>query len=281
MRFGVFIFPTDTSIRPDVLAREVEERGFDSLWFPEHSHIPASRETPWGGRKGAPPLPEQYWHILDQFVALGYAAAATSRIKLGAGITLLAQRDPIWTAKEAATLDHLSGGRLIFGVGYGWNKEEMAHHGTAYHERRELLREKVLLIKALWTEEESSYQGELIKLEPSWSWPKPVQQPHPPIIMGAAAGPKTIAHMVEFCDGWMPRATQGDIAGDLARIREALEEAGRDPAGFEVTVYSAKPEQIDTLTKVGADRIVFTLPARGPDVVIPRLDELAKAAGLA
>ena len=140
MKFGVSIFPTDTSIRPDLLAREVEARGFDSLWFPEHSHIPVSRETPWGGVKGADPLPEQYWRTLDQFVALGYAAAATTTLKLGAGITLLAQRDPIWTAKEAATVDLLSEGRLLFGIGYGWNKEEMAQHGTAYLERRALLR---------------------------------------------------------------------------------------------------------------------------------------------
>jgi alkanesulfonate monooxygenase SsuD/methylene tetrahydromethanopterin reductase-like flavin-dependent oxidoreductase (luciferase family) len=149
MKFGVFMFATDTAIRPDHLAREVEARGFDSLWFPEHSHIPVSRETPWGGQVGAPSLPEHYWHSLDQFVALTSAAAATTELKLGTGITLVAQRDPIWTAKEVATLDLLSGGRVLFGIGYGWNKEEMAQHGAAYTRRRELLREKVLMMKSL------------------------------------------------------------------------------------------------------------------------------------
>ncbi len=193
MKYGVLIFPTDTSIRPDDLAREVEARGFNSLWFPEHSHIPSSRVTPWGGARDAPPLPDWYWHTLDQYVALAYAATATTTLRLGAGITLLAQRDPIWTAKQVASLDHLSGGRVMFGIGYGWNKEEMAQHGTAYLERRALLREKVLMMKALWTQDEASYEGELLSLEPSWAWPKPVQKPHPPIVMGAAAGPKTIA----------------------------------------------------------------------------------------
>ena len=281
MKFGVSIFPTDSSIRPDVLAPEVEGRGFDSLWFPEHSHIPVSRGTPWGGRKDAPPLPEQYWRTLDQFVALSYAASTTTTLLLGAGITLLAQRDPIWTAKEVASLDHLSGGRVIFGIGYGWNKEEMAQHGTAYLDRRALLRERVLLMKALWTEDEPSFSGELVSLEPSWAWPKPVQKPHPPIVMGADAGPRTIADMVEFCDGWLPNAQRSDIAGGIERVRTALADAGRDPGFFEVTAYSAKKENIDDLIEAGVDRTVFTLPPLGPDVNIPRLDRLAKAAGLA
>lgn len=194
MKYGVFMFPTDTSIRPDRLATEVEARGFESLWFPEHSHIPISRETPWGGQKDAPPLPEHYWHTLDQFVALAYAASATNTLKLGTGITLVAQRDPIWTAKQVASLDHLSGGRVILGVGYGWNREEMAHHGIAYVQRRAVMREKIMMMKALWTEEEASFEGEHLTLEPSWAWPKPVQQPHPPIVMGAAPGAKTAGH---------------------------------------------------------------------------------------
>lgn len=277
MKLGVSIFVTDSSIRPDRLAREVEDRGFESLWFPEHSHIPASRLTPWGGRKDAPPLPEQYWRTLDQFVASGYAAAVTTELKLGTGISLVAQRDPIWTAKEVATLDHLSGGRLIFGIGYGWNREEMGHHGTAYRDRRALLREKVLMMKALWTEDEASFQGEHLKLEPSWAWPKPVQKPHPPIVMGAAAGPKTVQDMVEFCDGWMPLAIRHDIVGEVARVREAVAEAGRDPDSFEITAYGAKPDQLDTLAEAGADRAVFGLPPLGPDEVLPRLDKLAEA----
>jgi probable F420-dependent oxidoreductase len=280
MQFGVSIFPTDTSIRPDELAAKVEELGFDSLWFPEHSHIPTSRESPWGGVAGADPLPEQYWHTLDLYVALGYAAASTTTLKLGAGITLLAQRDPIWTAKEAATVDHLSGGRLLFGIGYGWNREEMEQHGTRYEERRALLREKVMVVKALWTEEEASYSGQMMQLEPSWAWPKPVQRPHPPIIMGADAGPKTIADMVEFCDGWIPNARRYDIASQIQTVRQAIAEAGRDPEGFEVTAYAARPELVEGLTAAGVDRIVFTMPPLGPDVVLPKLEGLASDLGL-
>ena len=280
MKYGVLIFATDTSIRPDDLAREVEARGFDSLWLPEHSHIPSSRVTPWGGVKDAPPLPDQYWHSLDLYVALAYAAAATTTLRLGAGITLLAQRDPIWTAKEVASLDHLSGGRVTFGIGYGWNREEMAQHGTAYLERRALLREKVLMMKALWTQDESFYEGELLTLEPSWAWPKPVQRPHPPIVMGAAAGPKTLADMVEFCDGWMPIATRHDIAGDIDRVTQAIGDAGRDPQAFQIIAHGAKSDAIEALAEAGVDEAIFTLPPLGADVVIPRLDKLAAVAGL-
>ena len=280
MKFGVFIFPTDTAIRPDLLAREVEARGFESLWFPEHSHIPTSRATPWGGRDNAPPLPEQYWHTHDQFIALAYAAAGTERIKLGTGITLLAQRDPIWTAKQVASLDHLSDGRAIFGVGYGWNREEMAQHGVAYSERRALLREKVLMMKALWTEDEASFDGKRLSLEPSWAWPKPVQDPHPPIYMGAAIGPKTLSDIAEFCDGWIPIAGRHDIAGQVDRVREAVADAGRDPETFEISAHGAKVEHLDKLADAGVDRAVFSLPPLGPDVVLPKLDEWAAEIGL-
>jgi len=280
MKFGVFMFPTDTAIRPDDLAREVEARGFDSLWFPEHSHIPTSRATPWGGAEGAPPLPDHYWRSHDAFIALAYAAAVTTRLRLGTGVTLVAQRDPIWTAKEVASLDSLSGGRLIIGVGYGWNKEEMAQHGVEYARRRQLLREKVLLMKALWTEEEASFDGELVGLEPSWAWPKPARRPHPPIIMGAAAGPKTIADMVEFCDGWMPLATRMDIVGEVGRVREAMGEAGRDPGSFEIIAYGAKPDHVDTLTEAGVDHTIFNLRPLGPAETIGYLDRLAGVLGL-
>jgi probable F420-dependent oxidoreductase len=277
MKYGVFMFATDTAIRPDHLAREVEARGFESLWFPEHSHIPTSRKTPWGGQKDAPPLPEQYWHTYDQFVALAYAASATSTLRLGTGITLVAQRDPIWTAKEVASLDHLSGGRLIFGVGYGWNKEEMAQHGTRYLDRRALMREKIMLMKALWTQDESAYEGELVGLEPSWAWPKPVQDPHPPIVMGAAPGPRTMEDIIEYCDGWIPLATRHDIAGQVDRVREAVADAGRDPIAFEITAYSAKLETLDALDDAGVDRAVFNLPPLAADVIVSKLDEWADA----
>jgi probable F420-dependent oxidoreductase len=281
MKFGVFMFPTDTAIRPDDLAREVEARGFDSLWFPEHSHIPTSRDTPWGGQEGAPPLPDQYWRSHDAFVALAYAAAVTTTLRLGTGVTLVAQRDPIWTAKEVASLDALSGGRLMLGIGYGWNKEEMAHHGVAYNSRRALLREKVLLMKALWTEKEASYQGDLLTLEPSWAWPKPVQQPHPPIVMGAAAGPLTIADMVEFCDGWMPLATRMDIVGEVARVRQAVADAGRDPVTFQIIAYGARTGDVGALSDAGVDHTIFNIRPLGDEETLGYLDRLAREIGLA
>jgi len=280
MKYGVSIFATDTSIRPEVVAKEAEDRGFNSIWFPEHSHIPTSRETPWGGVEGAPPLPEQYWRTLDQYVSLGAAALTTSTIKVCAGISLVAQRDPIWTAKQAATVDYLSGGRLVFGIGYGWNREEMASHGTLYAERRSLLREKVLMMKSLWTEEEASFDGEYLNLEPSWAYPKPVQQPHPPIIMGAAAGPKTVGDMVEFCDGWMPLATRHDIAGNINRVKKTVADAGRDPEAFQIIASGAKIEHIEALEAAGVDEAVFTLPPLKEDANIPRLSKLAAEAGL-
>lgn len=280
MKYGVFIFPTDTAIRPDHLARAVEERGFESLWFPEHSHIPSSRVTPWGGQEGAPPLPEQYWRTHDQFVALAYAASVSTRIKLGTGITLVAQRDPIWTAKEVASLDHLSGGRVIFGVGYGWNKEEMAQHGIPYAERRSIMREKILMMKALWTDEEASFDGERLRLEKSWAWPKPVQTPHPPIVMGGAPGPKTLRDIVEYCDGWIPLASRHDIAGQVDRVRHAVADAGRDPDRFEITAHGVKLDHLEGLDTAGVDRAVFTLPPLGEEVVIAKLDEWKSALGI-
>jgi probable F420-dependent oxidoreductase len=280
MKLGISIFVTDTSIRPDLIAREVEDRGFESIWIPEHSHIPASRDTPWGGTAGAPPLPEQYWRTLDTFVSLAYAATATTTLRLGTGITLLAQRDPIWTAKEVATLDHLSGGRVHFGIGYGWNKEEMAHHGVPYQDRRALLREKVLMMKALWTQDEAEFSGEHLLLEPSWVWPKPVQKPHPPIIMGAAAGPKTTADMVEFCNGWLPLATRHDIAGQIDRVRQAVADSGRDPDEFEITASGAKVEDLEMLGAAGVNRAIFGLPSRPAEEVLPRLEDLTSQLGL-
>lgn len=280
MEYGVSIFPTDTSIRPDDLAREVEARGFDSLWFPEHSHIPSSRKTPWGGKEGMPPLPEEYWRTLDQFVALGYAAAATTTLRVGSGITLMAQRDPIWTAKEVATVDHLSGGRVNFGVGYGWNKEEMAHHGVAYGDRRALMREKILMMKALWTQDEASFEGEHLSLEPSWAWPKPVQKPHTPIFLGADPGPKTLNDIVEYCDGWLPNARRYDVAHQVDRVRQALADAGRDAGSFPIIAYAAKTHMVEEMVGAGVDGMVFSLPPLGPEVCIPKLDEWAGELGL-
>lgn len=276
MDFGLFIFPTDQTLGPIEAAHHAEAAGFESIWFPEHSHIPVSRETPWGGVKGAKPLPDWYWRTLDAFVALAAAAATTERIKLGTGITLVAQRDPIWLAKEVASIDFLSGGRMLFGIGYGWNKEEIASHGVDYSERREVLRESILLMKELWTKEEAEFQGEVLKLEPSWAWPKPIQKPHPPIIMGGGAGPKTIADMVEFCDGWMPLVTRHDVAGKIAEVKRAVESAGRDPNEFTITAYGTKAtdDNIESLIELKVNRIVFNLRQKSPAEVSEQIEEL-------
>ena len=205
------------------------------------------------------------------------AAAATSTLKVGSGITLVAQRDPIWLAKQVATVDSLSGGRLLFGIGYGWNREEMAHHGVVYTERRALLREKVLMMKELWTKDEAAFEGEMIRLEESWAWPKPTQQPHPPIIMGGAAGPKTFAHIMEFCDGWMPIYGRHPIADTLVDMARAADLAGRDPSTVEIGVFNAPRDEakLAELASLGVSRALFSLPAAAPDVVLHKLDQYA------
>jgi probable F420-dependent oxidoreductase len=273
MRVGVEIFPTDQTIDPVELARECEARGFESLWFPEHSHIPTRRTTPWGGREGAPPLPEYYWRTHDPFVALGACAAVTSTLRLATGICLVAQRDPIHTAKEVASLDRISGGRFLFGIGYGWNKEEMAQHGTPYGRRRALLRENVLAMKALWTQDEASFTGELVRIEPSWAWPKPVQSPHPPIILGGDAGPRTAADIAEFCDGWMPIGGRHPLV-KWTEVEAACEAIGRDPSTVELGVFGAptEPDRLAKLADRGVTRAVLGLPQGPRDEVLEALD---------
>jgi probable F420-dependent oxidoreductase len=210
-------------------------------------------------------------------VALSYAAAATTTLRLGTGVTLVAQRDPIWTAKEVASLDVLSGGRLDFGIGYGWNREEMANHGVEFSRRRVLLREKLMMMKALWTEDEASFDGELLHLEPSWAWPKPAQRPHPPVIMGAAAGPRTLADIVELCDGWMPLATRMDIVGEAGRVRQAVADAGRDLSTFQIIASGARVDDLDALAEAGVDHTIFNLRSLPPEQTIPYLDRLSEA----
>ena len=274
------MFPTDRAIDPVSLARAAEERGFESLWFPEHSHIPTSRETPWGGREGAPPLPEEYWRTHDSLVSLGACAAVTERIKLGTGICLVAQRDPIWLAKEAATVDRLSDGRFLFGIGYGWNKEELAHHGIAYTERRAVLRERVLAIKELWAEDEASFQGDHVRFSPSWQWPKPVQRPHPPVILGGNAGPRTFADIAEFCDGWMPIGGRHSFLDRLADLHAACDAVDRDPDTVELGIFGAPRDagELTQLAEAGVQRAVLGLPPAGADTVLPLLDRFADLA---
>ena len=276
MHIGVEIFPTDTTIGAVELACEAEAHGFESLWFPEHSHIPTRRTTPWGGREGAPPLPEFYWRTHDPFVALGACAAVTSTIKLATGICLVAQRDPIHTAKEVASVDSISGGRFLFGIGYGWNKEEMAQHGTPYLERRAILRENILAMKQLWTNDEASFEGDHVTIEPSWAWPKPTQQPHPPVILGGTAGPRTAADIAEFCDGWMPIGGHRPLE-KLDEVRAACEKIGRDPATVEIGLFGAPPdaEKLESLAARGVTRAVMGLPQGDRSEVLATLEELA------
>lgn len=275
MKFGVSMFPTDQAIRPVELAKEVEARGFESLWFPEHSHIPVSRRTPWGGVKGASPLPEYYARTHDQFVALAAAAAVTTTLKLGTGITLVAQRDPIWLAKQVASLDTISDGRVLFGIGYGWNKEEMADHGVAYLERRAILRENILAMKELWTKDVASFDGEHVRFEPSWQWPKPVQKPHPPIILGGAAGPRTFGDIVEFCDGWMPIVGRHDLFDKIDVLQNAAAAAGRDPIELSVSGPKPEPGVIERFAEAGVSRVVLGVPPRSAEDVLPLLDRYA------
>jgi probable F420-dependent oxidoreductase len=275
MHFGVAMFPTDYAIAPQELARELEARGFESLWFPEHTHIPAGRRSPWPG--GAE-LPRDYWHCHDPFVALATAAAVSTRLKVATGICLLVERDPIVTAKAVASLDHLSGGRFLFGIGGGWNAEEMEHHGTPFKQRWRILRERVLAMKELWTKDESEYHGEFVRFDRSWAWPKPAQRPHPPVLMGGD-GPTTFDRVVEYCDGWMPIGLRlADPVGKVAALRERWASAGRDPKALDVTIFNVKPEAatLDTLRRAGATRAVFVVPAESSDKVLPLLDQLAR-----
>ncbi|MFQ5519966.1 MAG: LLM class F420-dependent oxidoreductase [Candidatus Methylomirabilia bacterium] len=275
MKFGISMFDTDYAIRVDELARAVEERGFESLWIPEHTHIPKSRKSPW---PGGPNLPKEYWHIHDPFVALGVAAAVTSRLKIATGICLIVERDPITLAKEVATLDFLSDGRFIFGIGGGWNAEEMENHGTDFKKRWQLLRERVLAMKEIWTKEEPEFHGQFVNFDPIWSYPKPVQKPHPPVILGVNV-PKARQMVAEYCDGWLPLAARaGDLATGVADLRRRTEQAGRDPNSVTVSVYGAKPEEaaVRDYEKAGVERAVFGLPPADRDTVLPLLDQYAK-----
>ena len=278
MLFGASMFATDYAIRPDDLARMLEERGFESMWVPEHTHIPASRRSPW---PGGGDLPQEYWHTYDPFVALTAAAAATTNLKVGTGICLMIERDPIITAKEVASLDRLSGGRFIFGIGGGWNAEEMENHGTNFRRRWGLLREQVLSMKEIWANDEAEYHGRFVNFEKIWSYPKPEQKPHPPIIMGGD-GPTTFDRVIQYCDGWMPiggRPAQGpSLPEKIAMLRRQAEEAGRDPASISVTIFGARPDAdlIKGMEAAGVDRIVFGLPSAERDTLLPLIDECAK-----
>ena len=278
MDFGAMMFATDYAIRPDDLAKLLEDRGFESFWVPEHSHIPAERTSPW---PGGGELPKEYWHSYDPFVALTAAAAVTTNLKLGTGICLVIERDPIMMAKEVASLDYLSNGRFIFGIGGGWNAEEMANHGTRFRSRWRLLRERILAMKEIWTQEEPEYHGEFVNFDKMWAYPKPVQRPHPPILMGGD-GATTFDRVVEFCDGWMPisgRPAQGpSLAEKIAMLCRQAEDAGRDPASINITTFGGRPDAdaVARLEEAGVNRVIFGLPSAEKDTVMPLIDECAK-----
>ena len=271
------MFPTDLGIQPVEVAREAEARGFDSLWFPEHSHIPVSRRTPWGGIEGAPPLPAEYWRTHDQFIALTAAAVVTSTLRLGTGITLVAQRDPVWLAKEVASLDVISGGRLQFGIGYGWNHEEMESHGVDIGHRRALVREKILACKALWTQDEASFHGEYVNFEPSWAWPKPLQFPNPPIYVGCSPSDLHFRHIIEYADVWMPIEGRWPIDEAWLKLQQMAEAAGRDPASLQLGIYAAKPDaaNLARLRDAGATSALLLLPPLDRDEALAKMDSYA------
>jgi len=277
MDFGAAIFFTDYSMGPVELARALEERGFGSLWAPEHSHIPLSRQSPFpaGGD-----VPKKYYDVMDPFVTLAAAASVTTTLQVGTGICLVVQRDPIQTAKSVATLDQISNGRFLFGIGAGWNAEEMADHGTDFKSRFKVMQERVAAMKAIWTKSKPEYAGEFVNFPPMMTWPKPVQKPHPPVIVGGAY-PYGLRRAIAYGDGWVPhgaRPAYGELINVLPEAFKVMKEAGRDPSTLPVTVFGVA-ENADLVKRyrdAGVARIVFNLPAAKADEVLPVLDRCAK-----
>jgi len=270
--FGIQMFPTDYAIQPVELARAVEERGFDSIFFPEHTHIPTSRKTPF---PGGGDLPDYYWRAHDPFVALAAAAAVTTRLRLGTGICLVIERDPITLAKECASLDLISNGRLILGIGAGWNREEMENHGASYTNRWKIVREKILAMKAIWTEDEPEFHGEFVDFDPIWSWPKPVQPGGPPVWIGASSK-WVFDRVAEYAEGWMPIGGLG--SGNMERLKAACEKRGRDVNDVTLALFGAPADEDQARGRMdqGFSEMIFGIPPADADATLPRLDELAK-----
>lgn len=272
MQLGISTFPTENGIGVKALGRALEERGFESLFVPEHTHIPTSRLTP---NPGGGDIPEEFRHTPDPFVVLGAIAACTERLLLGTGVCLVVERDPIVTAKAVATVDRISEGRFLFGVGGGWNREEMANHGTAFATRFDLLRERVLAMKALWGNEVAEFHGDYVDFDPVWQWPKPLQSPHPPVIV-AGNGPKSIERAADYGDGWMPIAGRGDTTEQVEALQKAAAQRGRGP--IPVTVFGArpKPEILNGYAAAGVDRALIALPSDNEAETLRRLDRYAE-----
>ena len=274
MEIGVFYLPVDYGINIAELAAALEERGFESLFVPEHTHIPVSRKSPFpsGGE-----MPRRYAHTHDPFVALSFAAAATKKLLLGTGICLIPERDPIVTAKCVASLDQLSGGRVVFGIGGGWNVEEMENHGARYSTRFKLMGERILAMKALWTMDEAEYHGEMVDFDPVWSYPKPAQRPHPPILLGGETD-YTLKRVVEYCDGWFPRPGRGfEIRAQLERLHQMADKAGRDRRTLSTSVFRAPADKaaLKEYEEAGIDRAVLEIPDQSRDEILRVLDSYA------
>ena len=271
-QFGVSMFPTDYSIQPVELANAVEARGLDSLFFPEHTHIPASRKSPF---PGGGDLPKQYWHSHDPFVALGAAAAETERILLGTGICLIIERDPITTAKEIASLDMISNGRSVIGIGAGWNREEMENHGANFSSRWAIVREKVLAMREIWTKEDAEFHGEHVDFDPIWSYPKPIQKNGPPIWIGANSK-WVFDRIADYADGWMPIGGLG--SGNMDRLRDAFEAHGRKVEDLDLALFGSPMDADQARGRIeqGFDHLIFNLPSETADKVLPILDRSAE-----
>jgi probable F420-dependent oxidoreductase len=270
------MFATDLAMDPVELATEVESRGFHSLYLPEHTHIPVSRLTP--PPTGDDELADDYTRTLDPFIALAAAAAVTSTLRLGTGVSLIAQREPLVTAKAIATLSHLSGGRVVLGVGFGWNRDEMEDHGVDYRTRRAHLREHVLAMQALWTDEVASFEGTHVSFPPTWSWPKP---PSPvPVLLGGAAGPKLFDHIAEYGNGWVPIGGAG-LTASIPRFLGAMADAGRDPDAMEIVPFGTIPDaaKIEHFASIGVTECVFRLPSADRDTVLAALDDQSRFLG--
>jgi len=280
MKIGGAMFFTDYSMTAPDLARALEERGFESLWAPEHSHIPLIRKTgfPQGGE-----LPKKYAEAMDPFVSLTAAACVTTRLKIGTGICLVAQRDPIQTAKLVASIDQVSRGRFLFRIGNGWNQDEMENHGTDFRSRHKLARERVAAMKAIWTQSKAEYHGEMVDFGPMMAWPKPVQKPHPPVIVGGAF-PYGARRALAYGDGWIPHASRpeyGDVSDFIPQFRQMAAEARRDLADVPITIWGSKPDadRVRRLADMGVSRVVVSLESAGADVVLPVLDAWAGVIG--
>ena len=272
--FGVSMFPTDYAIQPGELASEAEQRGFESLWFPEHTHIPTSRKSPW---PGGGDLPQEYWHTHDPFVALAAAASTTETLKLGTGILLVPEHDVFVSAKSAASLDMISGGRLILGIGAGWNAEELENHRWDFADRWKITRETVLAWRELWTKEEPEFHGEFINFDPVWSYPKPVQENGPDILLGAQSK-WAFDRVADYCDGWLPIAMRGDMRADMEQLKAAADRADRPFDTIQRSIFGVgpNPEQVTDLIEIGFQRIIFGLPPAPAETVLPLLDRYAE-----